>query len=79
MSGSSSDRTSSGGGGVEGVEAKGSTDSFTSLKTGPGAAAASGDVETRGGGADGSEDFPIVTMDPDAVQKFAEIEVRWGE
>lgn len=27
----------------------------------------------------GKEAFPTVTMDADAVQKFAEIEVPWGE
>lgn len=26
-----------------------------------------------------SEDFPSVTLDADATQKFAEIEVQWGE
>eukprot|EP00903_Cladosiphon_okamuranus_P006665 g6507.t1 len=30
------------------------------------------------GGEAKSGDFPVVTLDEDAVQKFAEIEVRWG-
>lgn len=35
--------------------------------------------KTEGGEASGGGTFPIVTLDADAVQKFAEIEVRWGE
>lgn len=35
--------------------------------------------KSEGGEAGGGGTFPIVTLDADAVQKFAEIEVRWGE
>lgn len=75
MSGSSSNRTSSSGD----VDEDGGTGSTAPLKAGPGSPTASGGGGRGGGEAGGREDFPIVTMDPDAVQKFAEIEVWWGE
>lgn len=53
----------------------------------PGASAAAadnggGEVRPSGGGKTGGElrsSLPTVTLDADATQKFAEIEVRWGE
>lgn len=72
MSGSSSSTRTSGSGGID---EGGGTGSTASLKVDSGSTTSSGGGEGEGG----REDFPIVTMDPDAVQKFAEIEVRWGE
>ncbi|CAB1098559.1 unnamed protein product [Ectocarpus sp. CCAP 1310/34] len=41
-----------------------------------GASGGGGGARTKGGR--GGEAFPSVTLDADAVQKFAEIQVRWG-
>lgn len=41
-----------------------------------------GEVRPGDGGKTGGElrsSLPAVTLDADAIQKFAEIEVRWGE
>lgn len=66
-----------GGGGGDGEgEAKGGGSSAVP-DTNPGSAAPREGAESGGEAKRG--DFPVVTLDEDAVQKFAEIEVRWGE
>ena len=42
-------------------------------------AAASKDEPTGNSNSESGDSYPAVSLDPDAVQKFAEIEVRWGE
>lgn len=63
-----------GDGGGGGAKGKGSS---ASTGTNPGPAASREGAES--GGEARSGDYPVVTLDEDAVQKFAEIEVRWGE
>lgn len=69
------DGGAAGGGGGDG-EVKGGGGSAVP-ETNPGPAALREGAESGGGAERG--DFPAVTLDKDAVQKFAEIEVRWGE
>lgn len=71
-----SGRVNGGGGSGSGDEAKGEGSS-ASQETKSGSAAPREGAES--GGEAKSGDFPVVTLDQDAVQKFAEIEVRWGE
>lgn len=66
-----------GGGGGSGGEAKREGSSASRGTTDPGSAASREGATNGGEGI--SSAFPVVTLDEDAVQKFAEIEVRWGE
>lgn len=62
------------GGGGDGGGTKGGGSSV-SRQTNPGFTSPREGAES--GGEASSGDFPVVTLDEDAVQKFAEIEVRW--
>lgn len=73
--GSGGGGSGSGGSGGGGTQGKGSS---ASTETNPGSTAAPREGAGSGGAAR-SGDFPVVTLDEDAVQKFAEIEARWGE
>ncbi|CAM9696654.1 unnamed protein product [Ectocarpus sp. 13 AM-2016] len=62
-------------GGADGATSAASSDK-QEAGSNSGGSGGGGGASTKGGR--GGEAFPSVTLDADAVQKFAEIQVRWG-